>query len=1200
MMIRILYMHACMHAYIYSTTNGFFVFALSYFYLPYLTLPYLALLRESEADDDDDDEDEDEDKSLSDKDDQEDYAPSNNINNNDKKASKPKPPPKVSPPKKQQQQQTTKKARRTIQVGGTQKKNTKGGRRGIHALLNRLSKNVLDPSETPETSLVAALLASSKPIPAIESSTPRAALNHDAYAISMYTPQLEGIAKHWLQLHEPNAMHLELLNLLFRSVGGSPSTNLKHGTDLEELDDSEWDTLVTEVVEEMRDNDYVLLCANPAEGVAEYRDIYQEWWYRLGNVLLSHGGGTSTNTSTSTATTGFSSNRFQVELVRELVSRITELVLVGQPDLRAGATIAVLQLSLSIAERTVELTSKLQVAHRQFQSASGTQKKQTLQTNMDSWKRHKAELDEIVQGPVFQGVFIHRYRDSNPFIRVMSLQALSKLTLIRPDLFLNDKFLKYFGWMASGQYSTLFYSSLRTLLYQFILTLSLPACLPARPPLLFYIYYSCWVFLPTVPTPTYSYLDKDAMVRVTALQALLAPFTKFAKEHEYKNKHKPDILQIDIMVMKNVCTKFLGRIVDCTEDSESSQVQEMAMELLLAMLKEEFLDEWEDDHGWEQINLKALDAKTTPKVRKDALYFILEQLDSFDTTEDDDNKSQFTTTTVSEKKQVERVEGIATWIAHQLVEGTVPIEHIRVELVDHVIRSLRDMPEHRPLVVHWTAILKAIRSENPQQGRATGREEVAKQRVLLRMLACAAELEVGSSTAEEGPKTTVSNSTLHEALSLALLRSLPHLLTAFKGDVMALRSLTKLPQYLIPEVFSLPARRNDFQNLVKHLCRLFLESTDEQVLKHISHALSVLVEGGHTRLSEVKMQLKRLSTTLQDRLMELLQESDPQNTKSPAKKKKKKSAERSSPKRRNVRVSDGGDMSSDDDMFSVSPEVDVEKSIHLCLLRWRILLKRCPITYLFEESANEDEEGEVEIFYTTISEAIGKRLDDRKPIVEEDGDADDQTQSIVVPDIWKTGDMTIHPVVANTVDESLQVLNLIVTWKLYQMLEGRMNKNSEENTNIEMELDDDDDDDVDVDNLVVGQMRKRLVNLLGLCFDQFLEETEGVAYSDEHVEFVSSVQASAGRVASDVRTLFPREWSRAKDPLLSQLALTDDSQLIGGFARYLKWREPELHALAADKEEDNGGGTLVNDLLMPLARGLTANWDDGNRRYVCQ
>ena len=499
------------------------------------------------------------------------------------------------------------KTKRVIQVKAStgRKANAPRGRRGIQAALTALSKKCLDASETPANSLVAALLASSKPIEGISSRSSTRKTD------SLYTSQLEGIARKLVRDNDQNGLHIALLNLIFRSVGGSVESNVQEGTDLEELNENEWDSLVADVVEEMQVTELdTLLCAIPTEkmGFQEYRAIYKEFWYRLGSVLLSH---TQQQQSmddgddVDTEETPFSSNRFQVESVRELVSRIQELVLVGQPDLRSAATIAVWQLALTCMERSVELEQKLQVASRQYKASSGQSRKlQSLKFSMDSWKRHKAELEEIVQTSVFQGVFIHRYRDSNPFIRIDSMKFLGKLSLLRPDLFLENKYLKYFGWMAC---------------------------------------------------------DKDANVRLAALQGLLAPF------HEYNKASKQSTLQIDISDMEGVCNKFLGRIVDCTADSEDIQVQEVAMELLLNMLKEEFLDEWEDEDGWDQVNLKALDKNTSAKVRKDALYFILDQLDSFDT-EDDGGDARSTVSQkssmshgVSEKKQVERIESIASW-----------------------------------------------------------------------------------------------------------------------------------------------------------------------------------------------------------------------------------------------------------------------------------------------------------------------------------------------------------------------------------------------------------------------------------------------------------------------------------------------------------------------------------------------------------
>jgi cohesin complex subunit SA-1/2 len=302
----------------------------------------------------------------------------------------------------------------------------------------------------------------------------------------------------------------------------------------------------------------------------------------------------------------FSSNRFQVEVVRDLILRLMELVSVGQPDLRYAATVAIWQLSSACVERTCQLYEKEQIITRQskaIQKNSQMRKLQSLQENLTQWKRHKAELEEIVLGSVFQGVFIHRYRDTNPKIRISSMEWLSTLTVKRPDLFLENKFLKYFGWLAS---------------------------------------------------------DKEPQVRLAAVQALLEPFL------EAKKQTTKTLIPIQIQDLQSVCFKFLPRIVDCIEDSQSLHVQELAMSLLLNLEKNEFLDEWDDDNGWDQINLKALDMKTSPKVRKDALYFVLDQMDSFDTVGSENEDANDARSSISyhgagEKKIVERLESISSW-----------------------------------------------------------------------------------------------------------------------------------------------------------------------------------------------------------------------------------------------------------------------------------------------------------------------------------------------------------------------------------------------------------------------------------------------------------------------------------------------------------------------------------------------------------
>ena len=142
--------------------------------------------------------------------------------------------------------------------------------------------------------------------------------------------------------------------------------------------------------------------------------------------------------------------------------------------------------------------------------------------------------------------------DSNEHIRAMCMESLSRMTLQRPDMFLTDKYLKYFGWMMH---------------------------------------------------------DKDHHVRVAALNGLLRPFKAVQDAQEGKELAPSDeflmIDKIDLSLLENVVGKFLSRITFAIKDPKS-EVQEIAMKVLLMLLKNGFLDNCQDDEIWDTINQRAL------------------------------------------------------------------------------------------------------------------------------------------------------------------------------------------------------------------------------------------------------------------------------------------------------------------------------------------------------------------------------------------------------------------------------------------------------------------------------------------------------------------------------------------------------------------------------------------------------------------
>lgn len=63
------------------------------------------------------------------------------------------------------------------------------------------------------------------------------------------------------------------------------------------------------------------------------------------------------------------------------------------------------------------------------------------------------ELSSMTNG-VFRGVFVHRYRDKLPEIRMACMEELGTWLKTAPNDFLNDGCLKYLGWTLYDKVDT--------------------------------------------------------------------------------------------------------------------------------------------------------------------------------------------------------------------------------------------------------------------------------------------------------------------------------------------------------------------------------------------------------------------------------------------------------------------------------------------------------------------------------------------------------------------------------------------------------------------------------------------------------------------------------------------------------------------------------------------------------------------------
>mmetsp|Transcript_4325 Transcript_4325/g.8293 ORF Transcript_4325/g.8293 Transcript_4325/m.8293 type:complete len:1621 (+) Transcript_4325:123-4985(+) len=1021
--------------------------------------------------------------------------------------------------------------------------------------------------------------------------------------MSCYTDALFAIARDVVALYnsDPNRAQVRIINLLFRSVGGTKNSELDEDkVMLEEMGNDEWGDVVTDLVDDMKytPESCVLFCSDPdgavhysavlhsikddlekgdevqrgkgsvtslqdipvtasSLGVREYRKIYQEFWYVLGHVALMEGGmsssasvvpftedeiddssdeseGDANKTSKQKKTSKTSkedsqgiATRFDTEVVRDILSRLVELVSVGQPDIRAAASTAVYSMGQAILDKTVRLSEKLQIVTRQFAAAVGGKGKKTssakaesLRFQIDCLRRTRETLDEIIEALVIKGVFIHRYRDSNMFNRASSIHALADMAIRRPDVFLKDKYLKYFGWMLS---------------------------------------------------------DKAECVRIAALDGLNRPF-----EETDNTKIIGQETSIDLSHLENVSTKFLKRISETVIDVHSS-VQERGVKLMLSLLRAGFLDDVDDEQMWNQVNILAFETDSTPAVRRDALYFIMEQLEEFDEGDDKSSKKRksLDNPQPSDKKAAQRLDAIASWAAHTLTDGNVPLDKIQIGLVSHLVHSLRDMPDHKDIITNWNAMIRAITDEKiatTSQGNAAGaKADLAKQRVLVEILVCAARSEVesvtendfmvsdldpifmrysskGSERKKSSKRNSATSSLSHESLSVALIKSLPNLLEKFKSDSKILESLTSLPRYFVPSVFTLPQRKNDFVSLLKTLMDIYLLSTDEGVLRNCARSIRYLSEGNHARSNEAINGVKKLVGKVRDNILHHISEGKD--------------------------VPTGLSETSND--IEEQRKMENETSLYLGLLRARILSWMC----IFCEYLDDDIKCEAtEELFIAVADGLAHRLASFN--VTSRLACDDESNNVIV-ETWIASVSQSSKLTTRTVDEALQFLLSVVAQKVYDVQHDENLIMSDDQDALSVNGDDDHDDIVD-DHLVL-RLRDRLISLVESCFQHFLDMNTKAKCSPAQISWSASVQKSAGDVASDLRTLFPREWSNASSPLLRSFAITDDSRLIGGYVRF-------LHVI--EEEQANKGSPESKELhpvLLSIGRAVVANWKLGNRR----
>ncbi|XP_022615887.1 cohesin subunit SA-2-like [Seriola dumerili] len=141
---------------------------------------------------------------------------------------------------------------------------------------------------------------------------------------------------------------------------------------------------------------------------------------------------------------------------------------------RHTSTLFAMKLMTGVVEVAVLVSVQLQTTQRQHNTESSkrahdraSDRLEELQATISELWEKREELSSMMNGS-FRGVFVHRYRDRLPEIRVACIEELGKWLKTDPEDFLNDGCLKYLGWTLHDKQSPVRMQCVRALqgLYQ--------------------------------------------------------------------------------------------------------------------------------------------------------------------------------------------------------------------------------------------------------------------------------------------------------------------------------------------------------------------------------------------------------------------------------------------------------------------------------------------------------------------------------------------------------------------------------------------------------------------------------------------------------------------------------------------------------------------------------------------------------------
>ncbi|WJX79682.1 peptidyl-prolyl cis-trans isomerase precursor, variant 2 [Trifolium repens] len=127
-------------------------------------------------------------------------------------------------------------------------------------------------------------------------------------------------------------------------------------------------------------------------------------------------------------------------------------------------------MGLSLVTSYITIANMLGVQRETTRRQLDAEKKKKIEgPRMESLNKRFSDMHEKItlleemMRKIFTGLFVHRYRDVDPNIRMSCIESLGAWILSYPSLFLQDLYLKYLGWTLNDQNAGVRKASIRAL-----------------------------------------------------------------------------------------------------------------------------------------------------------------------------------------------------------------------------------------------------------------------------------------------------------------------------------------------------------------------------------------------------------------------------------------------------------------------------------------------------------------------------------------------------------------------------------------------------------------------------------------------------------------------------------------------------------------------------------------------------------------